>query len=118
MAASAGPGQADLQAAGRKLALIPLCLAGLVAAAVPVLILIGLTTGGSDDSRPTLTVGSCARNSATWPEQDLQAVNCGSTEAQFKVTEPPGGTCADGDYIAYPEYSKDGDISLCLHPLR
>ncbi|MCZ0988566.1 hypothetical protein [Streptomyces diastatochromogenes] len=42
----------------------------------------------------------------------------GSTEAQFRVTHPPGGACASGDYLAYPEYSKSGDISLCLHPLK
>jgi hypothetical protein len=101
------------------LALIPLGLLGLVTLAVPLLILIGLLAGPSGgDDHPTLTVGSCARNDAAWPEQDLEPVDCGSFDAEYRVEDPADGSCASRDYAAYPEYSRNGDTSLCLHPLK
>ncbi|MET8246059.1 hypothetical protein ABZV31_17530 [Streptomyces sp. NPDC005202] len=50
--------------------------------------------------------------------QDLKSVPCGSSDAEFRVTDPGDGSCPAGDYIAHPEYSKDGTTELCLHPLR
>lgn len=117
------PGKPVLRRPAGVLALIPLCLLGLVATALPVLVLTGWLVGPGDggDARPTVTVGSCARNDATWPEQDLQPVDCGSPEAELKVEEPTNGSCpAAGDrvaYVAQPEYSKDGTTSLCLLPI-
>jgi hypothetical protein len=113
------PGKPVLRRPAGVLALIPLCLLGLVMVALPVLVLTGWLVG-SGDARPTLTVGSCARNDATWPEQDLQPVDCGSSDAELKVEKPTNGSCPEaGDdvaYVAYPEYSKDGTTSLCLLP--
>lgn len=100
------------------LALIPVCLLGLAMVAFPVLVLIGWLIGPDDggDTSPTLTVGSCARNDADWPEQDLQPVDCGSPEAELGVRAPANGSCAAGDYLAHLKYSKDGTTSLCLRP--
>ncbi|MFF7975317.1 hypothetical protein [Streptomyces sp. NPDC007905] len=112
------PGKPVFRRPAGVLALIPLAALGLLVLAVPVLFLIGLVAESSGSDHPTLTVGSCARNDAAWPDQDLKPVDCGSAEAQFRVTDPPSGECASGDYLAYPEYSKSGDLSLCLHPLK
>ncbi|MEU1401418.1 hypothetical protein ABZ471_03455 [Streptomyces sp. NPDC005728] len=112
------PGRPVFRRPAGVLALLPLGVLGLLVLAVPVLFLIGLVAGSSDGDHPTLTVGSCARNDADWPDQDLEAADCGSAEAQFRVTGPPSGECAPGDYMAYPEYSRSGDVSLCLHPLK
>ncbi|MCS0600427.1 hypothetical protein NX794_04155 [Streptomyces sp. LP11] len=99
------------------IALIPLGLVALVVLAVPVLLVIGLVAGPGDGS-PALTVGSCARNDADWPEQDLSPEPCGSAAAQYRVLDPDDDSCPAGAYIAYPEYSATGERSLCLKPLR
>ena len=112
------PGKPVFRRPAGVLALIPLGVLGLLALVVPLLILTGALAESSGGDHPTLTVGSCARNDVDWPDQDLEPVDCGSTGAQFRVTHPPSGACASGDYMAYPEYSKSGDISLCLHPLK
>ncbi len=104
------------------LALVPLTGLGLLVLAIPVLMLIGLLAGpsGSDgtSSHRTLTVGSCAHNNDDWPHQDLASVSCDSSLAQYRVTDPGSGSCPYGDYLAYPEYSSDGESALCLHPLK
>ncbi|MDF3299134.1 LppU/SCO3897 family protein [Streptomyces tropicalis] len=102
------------------LALIPLCLVGLALLAVPLLIVLGMLVGPDDggDATTPLKAGSCVRNDATWPDQDLKPEDCGSSDARFRVLAPPDGSCASGDYIAYAQYGGDGDTSLCLHPLK
>ncbi|MGW2724660.1 LppU/SCO3897 family protein [Streptomyces sp. NPDC001492] len=120
------PGKPVFRRPAGILALIPLSLVGLVVAAIPVLLIIGLVVGpshGSDNSNsnvdhPTLTVGSCARNATDWPAQDLRPEPCDSPSAELRVLAPTNDECAAGDYLAYLEYSKDGDTSLCLHPLK
>ncbi|MEU0008374.1 hypothetical protein ABZ079_30015 [Streptomyces sp. NPDC006314] len=112
------PGKPVFKRPAGVLALISLGLFGLPVLAVPVVMVIGLLVGSSGSEHPTLTVGSCARNDATWPEQDLKPVDCGSSHARFRVLDPDSGSCRAGDYAAYPEYSGNGDLSLCLHPLR
>ncbi|MYX28252.1 hypothetical protein GTY75_16645 [Streptomyces sp. SID8381] len=108
------------------LALVPLGLFALAVLAVPVLLVVGLLAGpsdggdggGADSATTPLTAGSCARNDADWPDQKLRPVDCGSPDAGLRVLAPQNGTCAPGDFIAYPEYSADGATSLCLHPVK
>ncbi|NVK80051.1 hypothetical protein HG542_20635 [Streptomyces morookaense] len=112
---------------GKRVLLRPAALVvtlpfALVLLAVPLLIVIGLL---ADDSKPPkLSVGNCVRNNAAWPRQDLEAVVCGSSPGQYRVSQEltsPDETCtADGPeipYIAYPEYSATGH-TLCLAPVR
>jgi len=113
------PGKPVFRRPAGILALIPMGLLGLAVFAFTALLLVGLVTGGSDRAdRPTLTVGSCARNDATWPDQDLEPKSCDSSDAELRVTAPANGSCPAGDYIAYPEYSEDGSTSLCLRPMK
>ncbi|MFJ4204800.1 hypothetical protein ACIP2Y_34945 [Streptomyces sviceus] len=113
------PGKPVFKRPAGILALIPVGLLGLAALAFTVLLVIGLVAGGSDSAdHPTLTVGSCARNDAAWPEQDLKPESCDSSDAELRVTAPADGSCPDGDYLAYLKYSEDGSTSLCLRPLK
>ena len=122
------PGKPVFRRPAGILALIPLGLVGLVMVAIPLLLVIGLVVGPSHSSdrdsgdsgvdHPTLTVGSCARNAVDWPAQDLRPESCDSPAAELRVYAPAKLSCAAGDYGAYLEYSKDGDTSLCLHPLK
>ncbi|MFF4502930.1 hypothetical protein [Streptomyces sp. NPDC001401] len=123
------PGKPVFRRPAGVLALIPLCLVGLVMVAIPLLLIIGLVVGpshGSDsgystDSSvgyPTLTVGSCARNATDWPAQDLRPESCDSPSAELRVYAPANDSCASGDYVAYMGYSKDDDTGLCLRPLK
>ncbi|MEU1009543.1 hypothetical protein [Streptomyces sp. NPDC005890] len=112
------PGRPLLRRPAGLVALVPLlALAGLVLA-VPVLFVIGMAVDSRGSGHPTLTPGSCARNVADWPEQDLRPADCGSPDAEFRVYWPDGPSCGPGDYDAYPEYSRNGDLSLCLHPVK
>jgi hypothetical protein len=83
-----------------------------------VLLVIGVAADAGGSGHPTLTPGSCARNDADWPEQDLRPADCGSPDAEFRVLPPDSPSCVSGDYAAYPRYSESGDLSLCLHPVR
>lgn len=113
------PGKPVFRRPAGILALVPVGLLGLAVFAFTALLLVGLVAGAGDHAgRPTLTAGSCARNDATWPEQDLEPEPCDSSEAELRVTAPVDGTCPAGGYIAYPEYSEDGSTSLCLRPLK
>ncbi|MBJ6639193.1 hypothetical protein H4K36_17360 [Streptomyces sp. DHE7-1] len=121
------PGKPVFRRPAGILALVPLALLGLLVLAVTALAVIGLVTGpsdgGSDDGTGTgssgvvLTAGSCARNEASWPAQDLKPVDCGSPDARYRVIDPKSGSCASGDYAAYTRYSDDG-TSFCLRPLK
>lgn len=82
MAAPVEPGQPIFRRPAGILALVPLGLLGLVVLAVPLLMLVGMLAGpDGGDGPPTLAAGSCARNDASWPEQSLRPVACGSSEA-------------------------------------
>ncbi|WP_234021762.1 LppU/SCO3897 family protein [Streptomyces sp. 351MFTsu5.1] len=111
------PGRPVFRRPAGILALIPMGLLGLAVFAFTVLLAVGLVTGASA-GHPTLTPGSCARNDATWPEQDLAPESCDSSDAELRVSAPADGSCPAGDHVAYPEYSEDGGTSLCLHPLK
>lgn len=112
---SLDPGKPVLGRPAGLIAAAPLALLALAVVAVPVLIVVGALTGGGDDKPVPLTVGSCARNDSDWPDQDLKPVPCDSSDAQYEVDAPGDGECRAGDFIAYPEYSKDGTTSFCLH---
>ncbi|WP_425245284.1 LppU/SCO3897 family protein [Streptomyces sp. NEAU-NA10] len=109
------PGKPIMKRPAGIIALVPLVLLGLAVIALPLLMIIGFTMG--DGSTKPLTVGSCARNDGSWSDQDLKTVPCGSSDAQYQVSDPGTGECEQGDYIADLKYSKDGTTSLCLHPL-
>ncbi|MEU5240280.1 hypothetical protein ACH4UR_16305 [Streptomyces lydicus] len=125
---SLDPGKPLLRRPETLLILIPLAL---LALALTVLFVIGLfaddspseplTTGAGQGKAQTLAVGDCVRNDADWPAQDLRAVDCGSADAQYKVSrrlESPEQHCAGGDYLAGLEYSPDGATTSCLTPVR
>ncbi|MFI1616100.1 hypothetical protein ACH4VT_03780 [Streptomyces lydicus] len=125
---SLDPGKPLLRRPETLLILIPLAL---LALALTVLFVIGLfaddshseplTTGAGQGKAQTLAVGDCVRNDADWPDQDLRAVDCGSADAQYKVSrrlDAPEQHCAGGDYLAALEYSPDGATTSCLTPVR
>jgi hypothetical protein len=127
------PGKPVFKRPAGILALIPLGLLGLVVFLIPVLAVIGMVVGpstssdnstdGTDPSAyPThyaaLTVGSCARNDAAWPEEDLKAESCDSSAAQYSIRAWPDGGCASGDHPVGPMYSKDHSGPMCLRPLK
>ncbi|MFF4363857.1 hypothetical protein [Streptomyces sp. NPDC001604] len=128
------PGKPVFRRPAGILALIPLSLVGLVVAAIPVLLIIGLVVGpshstdstdstGSTDAYPThdyptLTVGSCARNDAAWPMDDLKPEPCDSAAAQYSVHPWTNPDCPAGEHSAGPMYSKNHDRPLCLRPLK
>jgi hypothetical protein len=111
------PGKPVFKRPAGILALIPVGLLGLAVFAFTVLLVIGLVAAGPGGHQ-NLTVGSCVRNDGTWTDQDLKSVDCGSSDAQFRVNAPVDATCPSGDYIADLEYSEHDDTILCLHPLK
>ncbi|WP_260326669.1 hypothetical protein [Streptomyces sp. TLI_185] len=127
------PGRPVFRRPAGILALIPLCLVGLVMVAIPLLLIIGLVVGpghGTDrtDSTgasayptrdyPALTVGSCARNDAAWPAEKIKPESCDSSAAQYSVRAWPDGGCASGDHPVGPMYNKDHTGPMCLRPLK
>ncbi|CAM5689616.1 Toxin-antitoxin system, toxin component OS=Streptomyces aurantiogriseus OX=66870 GN=GCM10010251_17190 PE=4 SV=1 [Streptomyces aurantiogriseus] len=109
------PGKPVTKRPAGMIALAPLALLAAAVMSIPVFLIIGWMAG--DSSPKPLTVNSCARNDGSWSDQDLKTVPCGSADAQFQVTDPGTGECEEGDYVADLKYSKDGETSLCLHPL-
>jgi hypothetical protein len=109
------PGKPVMRRPAGLIAAVPLAALGLVVMVIPLLMVVGLVFG--DDPPETLTVGSCARNDGSWSAQDLKPESCGSSDAEFEVTDPGVEGCAVGDYLADLEYSADGVTSLCLHPV-
>ncbi|MFE9649923.1 hypothetical protein ACFYO0_38600 [Streptomyces sp. NPDC006365] len=110
------PGKPVIKRPAGLIAAVPLAAVAVALVAVPVLLVIGLVVG--DDRPEPLTIGSCARNDGSWSDQDLKTVSCGSSDAQFRVTEPPEAGCPTGDLLAGLEYSEDQATTLCLHPLE
>ncbi|MFF0015749.1 hypothetical protein [Streptomyces sp. NPDC005374] len=133
------PGKPVFKRPAGILALIPMGLVGLMVFAFTVLLIVGAVFGPSGDSGgnsasgestessglshypndeyPTLTVGSCARNEANWPYEDLKPEPCDSSAAQYRV-HLWMRSCAAGDHSVGPMYSKDHDKPLCLRPLN
>lgn len=61
------------------------------------------------------------RNEGDRRDQDLEVVDCGSADAEYKVTRRLGTSkaeCVGGDMIADPEYSPDKVTMSCLAPVR
>lgn len=113
------PGRPVFRRPAGILALIPVGLLGAAVFAFTALLVIGLVAGpGGPGAQERLTVGSCVRNDGTWTDEDLETVDCGSSDAQFRVNAPVDATCPSGDYLADLEYSEHGDTTLCLHPLK
>ncbi|MFJ6700573.1 hypothetical protein ACIQM4_31635 [Streptomyces sp. NPDC091272] len=108
------PGRRVLRRAPAMLILTPVAL---VALAVPVLLAVGLFAG-DDETPATLSVGDCVRNEADWPEQRLTKVDCGSPQAQFRVTE--AASCGPGDYLLHAGYASDspGRTGSCVTRLQ
>lgn len=87
-------------------------------AAVTVLFVLGLFAGGAGEGTAgstKLSPGECAVNRAQWPEQRLEAVGCGSPDAEYTV-EKAAPECAPGAYVAQPRFSADGGTAYCLAP--
>ncbi|MET8079016.1 hypothetical protein [Streptomyces sp. NPDC005303] len=133
------PGKPVFKRPAGILALIPMGLLGLAVFAFTALLVVGLVAGPSRESTengassessgkgltdypndvyPTLTMGSCARNDATWPYEKLKPEPCGSSTAQYVVRPWTNDSCASGDHSVGPMYSKGHDKPLCLHPLK
>lgn len=106
---------------GKPIPLRPAGLLFLLPVALVVLAvtaLIGLGVVGAATEQEPIAVGSCVRNDGTWTEQDLEVVDCGSPDAQFKVTnvlDEVGEKC-DGP-IGDEKYSADKTSLLCLRSL-
>ncbi|MGQ5649491.1 LppU/SCO3897 family protein [Streptomyces sp. NPDC003343] len=87
----------------------------------PFLIVGALAIGAElDDSANTAKVGACMHISGTESAPEATVVDCGSTEAQFKVAERYEGSDAHCDrtvYSEYAEYGGQGSFTLCLTPL-
>ncbi|MFD7613838.1 hypothetical protein [Streptomyces sp. NPDC059828] len=86
----------------RPVALVFLVLMALIPAAITALVTLSLVIGGE---RPTqLSVGDCVRNAAEWPELSLRTADCGTSEAEYKVSrvlDRPGDGCPAGHYLTY-----------------
>lgn len=116
---SLDPGKSLLRRPEAMLFLVPMTL---VAVAIPALLALGLFVDGAGIGKaPTLAVGDCVRNEGDWQDQDLEVVDCGSADAQYKVTrslDTSKAHCAGGDMLADPEYSPDKLTISCLSPAR
>ncbi len=116
---SLDPGKSLLRRPEAMLFLVPMVL---VAVMVPALLVLGLFADGAGIGKaPTLAVGDCVRNEGDWQDQDLEVVDCGSADAQYKVTrrlDTSKAHCAGGDMLADLEYSADKATISCLSPVR
>ncbi|MEU9122347.1 hypothetical protein AB0C96_21225 [Streptomyces sp. NPDC048506] len=113
------PGRSLLRRPEALLFLIP---AVLVALAIPALLVVGLVADGTGFGKtPTLAVGDCVRNDGDWRNEDLEVVDCGSADAQYKVRrllDTSAAHCDHGDMLGDPEYGPDKMTISCLAPLR
>ncbi|WP_405410035.1 hypothetical protein [Streptomyces decoyicus] len=122
---SLDPGKSLLRRPEALLFLVPMAL---VVLAVPALFVLGVFVQGARAGQeagigqaPTLAVGDCVRNAGDWKDQDLEVVDCGSADAEYKVTrrlDAPKDECADGELLADLEYSPDKMTVSCLAPAR
>lgn len=116
---SLDPGRSLLRRPVALLFLVPMAL---VVLAIPTLFVLGAFVEGAGIGKaPTLAVGDCVRNEGDWKEQDLEVVDCGSADAEYKVTRrlnTSKDVCADGELIADLTYSPDRMTAFCLAPVR
>ena len=116
---SLDPGKSLLRRPEALLFLVPMAL---VVLAIPTLFVLGAFVQGAGIGKvPTLAVGDCVRNEGDWKDQDLEVVDCGSADAEYKVTrrlDAPKDECADGELLADLEYSPDKMTVSCLAPAR
>ncbi|MEW1753885.1 LppU/SCO3897 family protein [Streptomyces angustmyceticus] len=113
------PGKSLLRRPEALLFLLPMAL---VVVAIPALVVFGAFVDGTGIGKaPTLAVGDCVRNEGDWKDEDLEVVDCGSADAEYKVTrrlDTSKDHCAGGDLLAGPEYSPDKATISCLSPAR
>ncbi|WP_328387002.1 hypothetical protein OHS81_25660 [Streptomyces sp. NBC_00400] len=116
---SLDPGKSLLRRPEALLFLVPMAL---VAVAIPVLFVCGVFIDEAGVGKaPTLAVGDCVRNEGDWKDQDLEIVDCGSADAEYKVTRTLDSSkdqCADGELIADIQFSRDKVTVSCLAPAR
>lgn len=116
---SLDPGRSLLRRPVALLFLVPMAL---VALAIPTLFVLGaFVEGAGIGQSPTLAIGDCVRNEGDWEDQDLEIVDCGSADAEYKVTRrlnTSKDVCADGELLADLTYSPDRMTVSCLAPAR
>jgi len=116
---SLDPGRSLLRRPVALLFLVPMAL---VVLAIPTLFVLGAFVEGAGIGRaPTLAIGDCVRNEGDWKDQDLEIVDCGSADAEYKVTRrlnTSKDVCADGELLADLTYSPDRMTISCLAPAR
>ena len=116
---SLDPGRSLLRRPVALLFLVPMAL---VVLAIPTLFVLGaFVEGAGIGQAPTLAVGDCVRNEGDWEDQDLEIVDCGSADAEYKVTrrlDTSKDVCADGELLADLTYSPDRMTISCLAPAR
>ncbi|MCS0636925.1 hypothetical protein NX801_14905 [Streptomyces sp. LP05-1] len=105
------PGRRVLLRAPALLVLTPIAL---IVLAIPALLVVGVIVGG--DKPVKLSVGDCVHNESEWPEQRLEKVSCGSSQAEYRVVD--AASCGPTDYLLYPEYVGDapGKPASCVTP--
>ncbi|MGY5123808.1 LppU/SCO3897 family protein [Streptomyces nigrescens] len=116
---SLDPGRSLLRRPVALLFLVPMAL---VVLAIPTLFVLGAFVEGAGIGKvPTLAVGDCVRNEGDWQDQDLEIVDCGAADAEYKVTrrlDTSEDTCVGGEMLANVEYSPDKMTISCLAPAR
>ncbi|WP_411135437.1 hypothetical protein [Streptomyces sp. C10] len=116
---SLDPGRSLLRRPEALLFLVPMAL---VVLAVPTLFVLGAFVEGAGLGKaPTLAVGDCVRNEGDWQDQDLEIVDCGAADAEYKVTRrlnTSKDACVGGEMLADVEYSPDRMTISCLAPAR
>ncbi|MCX4634194.1 hypothetical protein OG775_03270 [Streptomyces platensis] len=116
---SLDPGRSLLRRPVALLFLVPMAL---VVLAIPTLFVLGaFVEGAGIGQSPTLAIGDCVRNEGDWKDQDLEIVDCGSADAEYKVTRrlnTSKDVCADGELLADLTYSPDRMTISCLAPAR
>ncbi|MEU9112400.1 hypothetical protein AB0D04_11540 [Streptomyces sp. NPDC048483] len=127
---SLDPGKSLLRRPEALMCLVPVALVALLVLALLALTVFGMIVGkpkeqqpygNESEKAPTLAVGDCVRNEGDWQDQDLQVTDCGSADAEYKVTrrlEKPKSTCADGELYADIKYGPGGTTTSCLVRLR
>ncbi|MFP3986706.1 hypothetical protein U9R90_04215 [Streptomyces sp. E11-3] len=103
----------------RPPALVILAPMVLLVLALAFFITVGVIVGDDSDSsgesgKASIGVGDCVRNLSTWPEQNLQRVDCDSSQAQYRTARVED--CTGDEYLMRLEDSVDA-VAMCLRPL-
>ncbi|MFE1763170.1 hypothetical protein ACFW81_02985 [Streptomyces angustmyceticus] len=116
---SLDPGKSLLRRPEALLFLVPMTL---VAVAIPALVVFGAIVDGTGIGKaPTLAVGDCVRDDGDGQDEDWEVVDCGSADAEYKVTrrlDTSKDRCARGDMLAGLGYGPDKATMSCLSPTR